>query len=46
MLALPLAIAPLRRVLREEGAALNPALGETARLLLAFALLFAVELWP
>ena len=28
LLALPLAIAPLRRVLREEGAALNPALGD------------------
>ena len=45
LLAAPLAIAPLRRVLRSEGAALNPALGETARLLLAFAALLALELW-
>lgn len=46
LLALPLAVQPLRRVLRDEGAALNPALGETARLQLAFAILLAVELWP
>jgi 1,4-dihydroxy-2-naphthoate polyprenyltransferase len=45
LLALPLAIAPLRRVLRSTGAGLNPALGETARLQLAFSLLLAVELW-
>ena len=45
LLALLLAISPLRRVLRGEGAALNPALGETARLQLAFALLLAAELW-
>ena len=46
LLALPLAIPPLRRVLRSDGGALNPALGETARLQLAFSLLLAVELWP
>ena len=45
LLALPLAVKPLRRVLRSDGAALNPALGETARLQLAFALLLALELW-
>ncbi len=45
LLALPLAIAPLRRVLRQEGGALNPALAETARLQLAFAVLLALELW-
>jgi len=46
LLALPLALRPLRRVLRDEGAALNPALGETARLLLAYSALLALELWP
>ncbi len=46
LLALPLALRPLRRVLRDEGAALNPALGETARLQLVYAVLLAVELWP
>jgi 1,4-dihydroxy-2-naphthoate octaprenyltransferase len=46
LLALPLALQPLRRVLRSDGAALNPALGETARLLLACAVLLSVELWP
>ena len=45
LLALPLALKPLRRVLRSDGAALNPALGETARLQLVFAALLAVELW-
>jgi 1,4-dihydroxy-2-naphthoate octaprenyltransferase len=45
LFALPLAIPPLLRVLRKEGAALNPALGETARLQLVFAILLAVELW-
>jgi 1,4-dihydroxy-2-naphthoate octaprenyltransferase len=39
LLALPFAIPPLRRVLREDGAALNPALGETGRLLLAVSVL-------
>jgi 1,4-dihydroxy-2-naphthoate octaprenyltransferase len=46
LLALPLAVSPLRRVLRQDGAALNPALGETARLLLAVSILLALELWP
>ena len=46
LLALPLAYKPLQRVLRSDGAALNPALGETARLQLAFSLLLALELWP
>jgi 1,4-dihydroxy-2-naphthoate octaprenyltransferase len=46
LLALPLALQPLRRVLRDEGASLNPALGETARLQLVYAALLAVELWP
>jgi len=46
LLALPLAWPPLRRVLRQDGAALNPALGETARLQLVFSLLLALELWP
>ena len=46
LLALPLAVPPLRRVFREDGAALNPALGETARLQLACAALLMVQLWP
>lgn len=46
LLALPLALKPLQRVLRHDGAALNPALGETARLQLIYAALLAVELWP
>jgi 1,4-dihydroxy-2-naphthoate octaprenyltransferase len=46
LLALPFAVQPLRKVLRSEGAALNPALGETARLQLLYAALLAVELWP
>lgn len=46
LLALPLAVRPLRRMLRAEGAALNPALAETARLQLAFSLLLALEVWP
>jgi 1,4-dihydroxy-2-naphthoate octaprenyltransferase len=44
LVAVPAAAPPLRRVLREEGRALNPALGETARLQLIFALLFSVAL--
>ena len=44
LLALPLAVPPLRRVLRDEGAALNPALGETARLQVAAAILIAIGL--
>jgi len=46
LLALPLAVAPLRRLLRDDGASLNPALAETARLQLVYSLLLAVELWP
>lgn len=46
LLALPFAVGPLRRVLRDEGAALNPALGETARLQLFYSALLAIELWP
>ena len=46
LLALPLAVKPLQRVLRSDGGALNPALGETARLQLVFAVLLAVEIWP
>ena len=42
--ALPLAIPPLRLVLRAEGAALNEALGATARLQLAYGALLAAGL--
>jgi len=42
--ALPFAVVPLRRVLRERGAALNAALAETGRLELAFAALYAAGL--
>ena len=45
LLGLPAAIPPARRVLRQAGAALNPALGETARLQLVFGLLLAMGLW-
>ena len=41
LFAAPLLIPPLRRVFRDEGAALNPALGETARVQLAAAALIA-----
>jgi 1,4-dihydroxy-2-naphthoate octaprenyltransferase len=41
LLALPLLWPPLRRVFQQEGAALNPALGETARLQLVAAALMA-----
>ncbi len=40
--AWPFAAAPLRRILRQRGAALNDALAETARLELLFAALYAV----
>ncbi|HYV49797.1 MAG TPA: 1,4-dihydroxy-2-naphthoate polyprenyltransferase [Myxococcaceae bacterium] len=43
-LAIPAAIPPLRRVLKEGGAALNPALGETARLQIVFSVLLSVGL--
>ena len=39
LLALPLAIPPLRRVMRQDGAELNPALGETGRIALAISVL-------
>ncbi len=45
VLALPLAWPPLSRVLRTTGAALNPALGTTARFQAAFGLLLAVGTW-
>ncbi len=44
-LSAPLAFSPLRRVLTQEGASLNPALGATARLQLAFGILLAVGLY-
>jgi 1,4-dihydroxy-2-naphthoate octaprenyltransferase len=44
LLASPLAADPLRRMRRSDGAALNPALGATARLLLVFGVLFALGL--
>jgi 1,4-dihydroxy-2-naphthoate polyprenyltransferase len=43
--ALPLALPPLRLVLRARGAALNQALSGSARLQLVHGLLFAVGLW-
>lgn len=45
LLSLPAAVPPLRRVLRDSGKDLNPALGETARLQMIFGLLFALGLW-
>jgi 1,4-dihydroxy-2-naphthoate polyprenyltransferase len=45
LLALPLAWPPLSRVLRSTGAALNPALGTTARFQAAFGLLLAFGAW-
>jgi len=45
LLSLPLAVPPLKRVLKEQGAALNPALGGTARLQLVYGLLFALGLY-
>ncbi|MDQ3265210.1 MAG: 1,4-dihydroxy-2-naphthoate polyprenyltransferase [Myxococcota bacterium] len=43
--AAPFAVAPLRRVLQQRGAALNPGLGETAKLQLVFGALFAAGLY-
>jgi 1,4-dihydroxy-2-naphthoate octaprenyltransferase len=43
-LSAPLAVAPLLRVMSGQGAALNPALGATARLQMVFGLLFAAGL--
>jgi 1,4-dihydroxy-2-naphthoate polyprenyltransferase len=45
LLSLPLAVGPLRLVLGAQGAALNAALGGTARLQLVFGLLFALGLF-
>lgn len=45
LISMPLAVAPLRRVLHRSGAELNPALGETARLQTGFGVLFALGLW-
>ncbi|HLT29001.1 MAG TPA: 1,4-dihydroxy-2-naphthoate polyprenyltransferase [Myxococcaceae bacterium] len=42
LLALPLCVPPLRRVLHDQGRALNPALGETARFQMVFSLLLAL----
>ena len=44
LLSMPLALPPLRLVFSVEGAALNPALGGTARLQLAFAALLSLGL--
>lgn len=41
LLSLPLCVPPLRRVRHDEGRALNPALGETARFQMVFSLLLA-----
>jgi 1,4-dihydroxy-2-naphthoate octaprenyltransferase len=45
LLALPAAVPPLRTVLTQEGAALNPGLGQTARLQLLYSILLAAGLW-
>ena len=45
LLSLPLVAPPLKMMLKSEGAALNPALGATARLQLVFGLLFALGLY-
>ncbi|MFY0567164.1 1,4-dihydroxy-2-naphthoate polyprenyltransferase [Archangium lansingense] len=45
LLSAPVAVPPLKLVLGAEGAALNPALGGTARLQLVFGLLFSVGLY-
>ena len=45
LLATPLAWPPLSRVLRTTGAALNPALGTTARFQAGFGLLLALGAW-
>lgn len=45
LLAAPVAVPPLRRVLTQGGAALNPALGGTARLQMVFGVLYAIGLW-
>ncbi|MBZ4418560.1 1,4-dihydroxy-2-naphthoate polyprenyltransferase [Myxococcus sp. RHSTA-1-4] len=45
LLSLPLAVPPLRLMMTAQGAALNPALGGTARLQLVYGLLFALGLY-
>ncbi|HZA14383.1 MAG TPA: 1,4-dihydroxy-2-naphthoate polyprenyltransferase [Myxococcaceae bacterium] len=45
LLSLPAAIGPLRTVLRERGAALNAAIGGTARLLAVYGALFSAGLF-
>ncbi len=45
LLSAPLAVGPLKLVLKAQGAALNAALGGTARLQLVFGLLFALGLY-
>ncbi len=45
LLSAPLAVGPLKLVLRAQGAVLNAALGGTARLQLVFGLLFALGLF-
>jgi 1,4-dihydroxy-2-naphthoate polyprenyltransferase len=45
LVSFPLAIPPLRLVLGRTGAALNPALGGTARLQISYGLLLAIGLW-
>jgi 1,4-dihydroxy-2-naphthoate octaprenyltransferase len=45
LVSAPLALSPARRMARQSGAALNPALGETARLQMVFGVLFALALW-
>lgn len=44
LLSVPVAVPPLKQVLGAEGAALNPALGGTARLQLVFGVLFSAGL--
>jgi 1,4-dihydroxy-2-naphthoate polyprenyltransferase len=45
LLALPVAVLPLRAVLTCDGAALNPGLGQTARLQILYSILLAAGLW-
>ncbi|TSC31211.1 1,4-dihydroxy-2-naphthoate polyprenyltransferase [Corallococcus sp. Z5C101001] len=45
LLSLPLVVPPLKLMLKAEGAALNPALGGTAKLQMVFGLLFALGLY-
>jgi 1,4-dihydroxy-2-naphthoate octaprenyltransferase len=45
LLALPAALPAVRTVMARDGAALNPGLGETARLQILFSILLAAGLW-